>query len=85
MYNENNSKHPVLADSQNTIIKPKIEVSIEGTPNDDLLKGGEGDDKIDGEDGDDEGDDEYEGNSYNTNNDPYRRTLSDGDSITVNS
>ena len=39
----------------------------------------------DGEDGDDEGDDEYEGNSYNTNNDPYRRTLSDGDSITVNS
>jgi parallel beta-helix repeat protein len=39
----------------------------------------------DGEDGDDEGDDEYERNSYNTNNDPYRRTLSDGDSITVNS
>ena len=39
----------------------------------------------DGEDGDDEGDDEYEGNSYNTNNDPYRRTLSDGDSIAVNS
>ena len=66
MYNDNNSKHPVLADSKNTIIKPKIEVSIEGTPNDDLLKGGEGDDKIDGEDGDDtisgkEGNDELDG------------------------
>ena len=66
MYNDNNSKHPVLADSKNTIIKPKIEVSIEGTPNDDLLKGGEGDDKIDGEDGDDtisgkQGNDELNG------------------------
>jgi hypothetical protein len=53
MYNDNNSKYPVLADSENTIIKPKIEVSIEGTPNDDQLKGGEGDDKINGEDGND--------------------------------
>jgi mannuronan 5-epimerase len=39
----------------------------------------------DGEDGDDEGDDEDEGNSYSTDNEPYRRTLSDGDSITINS
>ncbi len=66
MYNDHNSKHPVLADSKNTIIKPKIEVSIEGTPNDDQLKGGEGDDKINGEDGDDtisgkEGNDEING------------------------
>jgi hypothetical protein len=53
MYNDNNSKHPVLIDSKNTILKPKIAVSIEGTPNDDLLKGGDGDDKINGEDGDD--------------------------------
>ena len=53
MYNDNNSKHPVLTDSQNTVLKPKVEVSIEGTPNDDQLKGGEGDDKIDGENGDD--------------------------------
>jgi hypothetical protein len=53
MYNDKNSKYPVLADSINTIIKPKVEVSIEGTPNDDQLKGGEGDDKINGEDGDD--------------------------------
>ena len=51
MYNDNNSKHPVLTDSKNTILKPKVDVSIEGTPNDDLLKGGEGDDKISGEDG----------------------------------
>jgi hypothetical protein len=66
MYNDNNSKHPVLADSQNTILKPKIEVSIEGTPNDDQLKGGEGDDEINGEEGDDrisgkEGNDEING------------------------
>ena len=53
IYNDNNSKHPVLADSKNTILKPKIEVSIEGTENDDQLKGGEGDDKINGEDGND--------------------------------
>ena len=53
MYNDNNSKHPVLTDSANTIIKPKVEVSIEGTPNDDQLKGGDGDDEINGEDGDD--------------------------------
>lgn len=51
MYNDNNSKHPVLTDSKNTILKPKVDVSITGTPNDDLLKGGEGDDKISGEDG----------------------------------
>ena len=66
MYNDHNSKHPILTDSKNTIIKPKVEVSIEGTPNDDLLKGGEGDDKIDGEDGDDtisgkEGNDQING------------------------
>jgi hypothetical protein len=51
VYNDNNSKNPVLADSKNTILKPKVEVSIEGTLNDDLLKGGDGDDKISGEDG----------------------------------
>jgi hypothetical protein len=53
MYDNNNSQHPILVDSKNTIIKPKIEVSIEGTPNDDKLRGGEGDDKINGEDGND--------------------------------
>jgi hypothetical protein len=37
-----------------------------------------------GEDDDDE-DDEEEGDSFNTDIQPYRRTLSDGDSITVTS
>jgi Ca2+-binding RTX toxin-like protein len=53
VYNHKNSKNPFLTDSENTIIKPKVQVSIEGTPNDDQLKGGEGDDKISGEDGND--------------------------------
>jgi hypothetical protein len=34
---------------------------------------------------DDDGGEEDEGDLYNTDNAPYRRTLSDGDSITVNS
>jgi mannuronan 5-epimerase len=42
--------------------------------------------EIEEEDGSGDGDDEEdEGNSYNTDNEPFRRTLSDGDSITVNS
>jgi hypothetical protein len=36
-----------------------------------------------GEDGDD--DEEAENNFYNTDNEPYRKRLSDGDSIIVNS
>jgi hypothetical protein len=36
----------------------------------------------DGDGGDEE---EGEGNLYNTDDEPFRRTLSDGDSITVNS
>jgi len=70
IYNDKNSKQPVLTDSENTIIKPKVEVSIEGTPNDDQLKGGDGDDKINGEDGDDilsgkKGDDKINGGKDN--------------------
>jgi Ca2+-binding RTX toxin-like protein len=53
IYDTQKSKNPFITDLENTIIKPKVEVSIEGTPNDDLLKGGEGDDKISGEDGND--------------------------------
>src|SRR5215203_1827671 len=53
IYDYKNSKNPFLTDSENTIIKPKVQVSIEGTPNDDQLKGGERDDKISGEDGND--------------------------------
>ena len=47
------SKNPVLADGKNTILKPKIYVSIEGTPKNDNLKGGIEDDKINGKFGDD--------------------------------
>src|SRR5215204_5894625 len=53
IYGYKNSENPFLTDTENTIIKPKIQVSIEGTPNDDQLKGGEGDDRISGEDGND--------------------------------
>jgi mannuronan 5-epimerase len=38
-----------------------------------------------GEDGDDGDDDEEEGNQYETDNTPYRKRLSDGDSIRVDS
>jgi len=41
--------------------------------------------EVDEEEEDDEGGDEGEGESYNTDIQPYSRTLSDGDSITVNS
>ena len=52
--------------SENIKEKPKIEVSIVGTPNDDKIRGGSGDDEITGEEGNDiiygkEGDDEFEG------------------------
>ena len=53
VYNSN-MDGPVLVDSNNTILKPKVEVSIEGTPNDDKLKGGKGDDKTEGRDGNDQ-------------------------------
>jgi hypothetical protein len=35
--------------------------------------------------GESDGGEEDEGESYNTDSEPYRRTLSDGDSITVTS
>ena len=45
---------------------PKVSVSIDGTPNDDKIRGGDGDDEIKGEDGDDviygkNGDDNFDG------------------------
>ena len=49
----NNSQTPFLADGKNTILKPKIDVSIEGTSKSDKLKGGIGDDKLNGKYGDD--------------------------------
>jgi Ca2+-binding RTX toxin-like protein len=59
------SKSPVLADD-NTILKPKVHVLIEGTSNSDKLKGGIGDDKINGKYGNDlllgkEGNDKIDG------------------------
>ena len=70
MYDKTNSKDPFLTDSKNTILKPKVDVSIEGTPNDDQVKGGGGDDKINGEDGFDtlsgeKGNDEIDGGNDN--------------------
>ncbi|MDF2736964.1 MAG: repeat protein [Nitrososphaeraceae archaeon] len=47
------SKKPALADGKNAILKPKIDVSIEGTTKSDKLMGGMGDDKINGKYGDD--------------------------------
>ena len=47
------SKIPVLADDKNSILKPKLHVSIEGTPKGDKLKGGTGDDTIYGKYGHD--------------------------------
>jgi mannuronan 5-epimerase len=44
----------------------------------------EGEEEEEGDNGGGD-DDEGEGNLYNTDNEPFRRTLSDGDSITVNS
>ncbi|MGZ8891065.1 MAG: calcium-binding protein, partial [Nitrososphaeraceae archaeon] len=46
--------------------KPKVEVSIVGTPNNDTIRGGDGNDEIDGAEGDDiiygkDGDDEFDG------------------------
>jgi hypothetical protein len=38
-----------------------------------------------GDDDDDDEDDEEDGDSYNTDIESFRRTLSDGDEITVNS
>jgi RTX calcium-binding nonapeptide repeat (4 copies) len=51
-------------------LKPKVDVSIEGTSLDDKINGGEGDDKIDGKDGNyqimgREGNDEIEGGEGN--------------------
>src|SRR5918995_225824 len=48
-----NSQTPFLADGKNTILKPKIDVSIEGTSKNDNIKGGIGDDKLSGQEGND--------------------------------
>src|SRR5215218_1835616 len=45
----------------------------------------DGEEDGDGEDDEERDEEEDEASSYNTDDEPYRRTLSDGDSITVNS
>ena len=71
MYNvNNNSTNPILDDYNNTILKPKVDVSIEGTPKSDKLMGGDGDDKIEGGKGNDilygkDGDDKIKGEDGN--------------------
>lgn len=52
--------------NENSQDRPKVEVSIEGTPNDDKIRGGDGNDEINGAAGNDiiygkEGDDEFQG------------------------
>ena len=52
--------------NKNSQDRPKVEVSIEGTPNDDKIRGGDGNDEISGAAGNDiiygkEGDDEFQG------------------------
>jgi poly(beta-D-mannuronate) C5 epimerase len=56
-----------------------VEIEDSGTIEVTEVNGGEDDDD---NDDDDEEEDE---NSYNTDNEPYRKTLDDGDSITINS
>jgi RTX calcium-binding nonapeptide repeat (4 copies) len=71
VYDDNNSeKFSVLYDPDNTLLQPKVDVSIEGTPQKDKIRGGEGDDYIDGNAGSDqlrggEGDDELDGGKGN--------------------
>ena len=67
---DNNIEETVLVDYDNTMLKPKVDIYIEATPNDEKLTGGDGDDKIEGNDGDDQimggkGDDKINGEKGN--------------------
>ncbi len=67
---ETNLEETVLVDYDNTMLKPKVDIYIEATPNDEKLTGGDGDDKIEGNDGDDQimggkGDDKINGEKGN--------------------
>lgn len=53
MIHNSDSKTPVLADGKNTILKPTVHVSIEGTPKSDKWNGGIGNDKLYGKYGND--------------------------------
>jgi parallel beta-helix repeat protein len=67
-------------------IGSQVEIAYSGII--DVIEGARSNGEEDGDDeeeDDDDGDEEGEGELYNTDNEPYRRTLNDGDSITVNS
>ncbi|HEX6294838.1 MAG TPA: calcium-binding protein, partial [Nitrososphaeraceae archaeon] len=71
VYDDNNSeRYSILDGPDNILLKPKVDVSIEGTSKNDKIKGGEGDDHINGNSGSDqlrgkEGDDEIDGGKGN--------------------
>jgi Ca2+-binding RTX toxin-like protein len=76
IYDDVNSEHvTILSDDSNsydnTLLKPKVDVTIEGTPQKDKIRGGGGgDDKIEGNDGSDQlkgeaGNDEIDGGKGN--------------------
>jgi len=52
-YNNNKLENRILIDSNNSILKPKVDVPIEGTPKSDKLIGGDGHDEIKGGKGND--------------------------------
>jgi len=54
VYDDNNSEKYSLLGNHDISLKPKVDVSIEGTSLDDKVNGGVGDDKIDGKDGNDQ-------------------------------
>jgi len=67
---DTNLEETVLLDPDNTTLKPKVDIYIEATPNNEKLTGGDGDDKIEGNDGDDQimggkGDDKIYGEKGN--------------------
>jgi len=67
---DTNLEETVLVDYDNTMPKPKVDIYIEATPNNEKLAGGDGDDKIEGNDGDDQiiggkGDDKINGEKGN--------------------
>lgn len=71
VYDDNSSEnHSLLDDSDSTLLKPKVDVSIEGTQKKDKIKGGVGDDYLFGDNGSDqlrgeEGNDEIDGGKGN--------------------
>ena len=75
IYDDTNPEHGIIPSDdsnsyENTMLKPKVDVSIEGTPQKDKIRGSEGDDKIYGNEGSDqlrgkEGNDEIDGGKGN--------------------